>query len=293
MLQFDNKNHTVSHLGKSVTLPPLSFRLLEVLATKPEHIFSVAELTEKVWTTSQVSAETLKQRVFVLRKAIDESAIEGISIQAIRGEGYRLLIAVEPKETLLTESITQELPIINKRNFLLVITTSFLLLVITVYWFFIRDTNLTPNNRVLLWTNIPIEEMSVEGNSAYQEWRTMLANENKLGNIQLILSDRVKSMLVPIQARKDRAGLISHFELVSTNNTQSIRLSIVEPTTATILRSDIVELANSSELNEVMLAQFSAIKSLIVSNQLCLLNNQRDNSQDPIWQELREIANKS
>lgn len=302
MLEFDNKKHAVTYAGKSVELQPLSYRLLLALAEQPEHVFSVAELITKVWTNSQVSPETLKQRVFVLRKALDEAGLTSISIQAVRGEGYRLVLAAEPKQSLIQSrpsstphSVFSKVNLLNglhtKRIIYAFLTLSLLSLV--VVWYFFSKHNYVINNRVLLWSNLPAQQMPVEASSALESWRSLVAKESASGQLQLVLSDRVEGMLVPVQARRDRAGVISHFEFINTLEGYSARLSIVEPRTATVLRSDEFDLSNPQQVAQVFDAQFSALNNLVSSHRLCLTKEQRDNSQAPIWQELRAIANQS
>jgi DNA-binding winged helix-turn-helix (wHTH) protein len=68
VLIFDPINYLVSSKTGSVQLQPLSFKLLEKLAETPGEIQSVDSLMAAVWGDIKVSADTLKQRVFVLRK---------------------------------------------------------------------------------------------------------------------------------------------------------------------------------------------------------------------------------
>lgn len=299
VLQFDEKRHTVTMGSKSAELSPLSYRLLAALAEQPEQVFSVADLIDKVWINAQVSPETLKQRVFVLRKAIDEVGFDGISIQAVRGEGYRLLIthyeaSIESSVVSIESEFSE--PAHFKRNFRGLTFLSVVCAVamaFTTFWFFIRTSDHTINNRVLLWSNLPSEHMPVEGRTAFETWRSLVAKESIEGQLQLVLSDRMNNMLVPVQARRDRAGLISNFELINTHEGHSARLSIVEPRTATVLRSDVIDLSNQIQLNQILNAQFVALNELIFSHRLCLTKDQRENSQAPIWQELRKIANQT
>lgn len=299
MLEFDDKRHLVTFSGKSVQLQPLSYRLLEALAEVPEQVHSVADLTDKVWRSTQVSSETLKQRIFVLRKALNEAGIEGLSIQAVRGEGYRLLIT--PDETTIEPSVIEvnnqnaqgDILKRNVKSFILISVICTALLIFTTYWLFFRAPNHTINNRVLLWSNLPSEQMPIEGRIAFETWRSLVAEQSDKGQLQLVLSDRMDHMLVPVQARRDRAGLISNFELISIHDGHAARLSIVEPRTATVLRSDIIDLSSKQEIEQKFNAQFDALSNLIFSHRLWLTKEQRENPQAPIWQELRTIANQT
>lgn len=299
MLEFDDKNYRVDFAGKALELQPLSYRLLKALAETPEQVCSVSDLIDKVWVNTQVSPETLKQRVFVLRKALDEVGFEGVTIQAVRGEGYRLIITVVEKASADTsETPTPKKAFKSKlkhqpRKFAILSLFCFALITFATYWFFIRTPDHTINNRVLLWSNLPSEQMHKSGQAVFETWRTMVAQQSEQGQLQLVLSNRMEDMLVPVQARRDRAGVISHFELIDTHEGQSARISIVEPRTAAVLRSDVIDLSNQQQVQDVLSAQFSALHRLIFTHRLCLTVEQRENSQAPIWQELRQIANQS
>lgn len=92
MFEFEENSYSVFFNGCSLQLQPLSFALLKALAESQQEIVSSVALIEKVWGNTPISPETLKQRVFVLRKAIDESGIQGLSIKSVRGKGYRLFV---------------------------------------------------------------------------------------------------------------------------------------------------------------------------------------------------------
>ncbi len=285
MLQLDHKKHLLTYNNHSVELQPLSFRLLELLSQFSEQTVSTQTIIETVWANAAVSPETVKQRVFVLRKAIEKSNIQGITIQAVRGEGYRLLIEQPANKQTIGHYF--------KGKFLSAYSVAAAAFVSFVYFAAVFSSDFTVNNRVVVWTNIASEEMPLEGKNIYENWYSLLNDKNQQGELQLVYSDRVKEMLVPAQARKDRAGLISNFDLINIKNSPSVRFSIIEPTTATVLRSDLVSLSDKRQLQQTMQSHFNALSALIYSKALCLREEQRENSQAPVWNELRRIANQT
>jgi hypothetical protein len=280
VLIFDPINFRVSYHNVSVQLQPLSFKLLEKLAETPGEIQSVDELTTAVWGDIRVSTDTLKQRVFVLRKALIESELSQISIQAVRNEGYRLLIAQEaaPERTAR--------PGYHWRAGALAAVMSLILL---SGWWFSRDIA-SSNNRLVLWSNIPQSQMPVAIAGVYEEWRSLLIGNNRPENFQLIFSALQQDVALPIQARKSRAALISYFEVVNLENSAAIRLSIIEGSTATVLRSEILPLPDTG-YRQSLQQQFNSIEALIGSGLLHLQPAQRENARDPIWQHLTQLAN--
>ncbi|MGP9800654.1 winged helix-turn-helix domain-containing protein [Rheinheimera sp. NSM] len=282
MITFDPINHRVSLNSETLTLQPLSYRLLETLAGSPGVIIAVDELIKAVWGNVTVSADTLKQRIFVLRKAIEQSAISGIEIQAVRNEGYRLIVT--PAATPLRQR-NRRLRLGLGLAGLALLCVGLVMLALTL-----RQAETPLNNRIVLWSNTPVQSMPGDAAAVYEHWRSMLSRPQQPVDIQLILSERQSDMLVPVQARKNRAALISHYEVVSLNDTVVVRLSIIEPTTATILRSQLLEVSGDS-YKVAMQQQYNAIAELLASGLLPPDNAQRENAQDPIWARLKQLAN--
>lgn len=286
MLIFDKINYTVSHHDSTIKLQPLSFRLLETLASSPNNIISVETLIETVWGSVTVSPDTLKQRIFILRKAIEESDLSGISIQAIRGEGYRLLI--DEPQTVVVEPAKLR----PRRWYLSVAATAVTVLVLLALTVMLRqpdESNAYTNNRVVLWSNVPAHLMPAKALDTYETWRSLLTSNQPARNFQVIFSELQKDIPLPVQARKNRAALISLFEVVNQQDMVSVRLSIIEGSTATVLRSELFVVPDSST-KQSMEDQLAGIEALIASGKLSVEKAQRENSKDPVWQELKLLA---
>lgn len=294
---FDNLSHTVMFDGHVLSLNPLSYRLLKVLAEANQEILSTNTLISQVWESKAVSNEAVKQRVFVLRKSIAEAGIEGLKVQSIRGEGYRLIIKSGFKNGQQEASPTEaenvfELWSAYKKLALLAgAFASFLVAAFLVY-------NASPNteytnNRVAVWTNIKQTEMPKEVAVIYANWNQILSDKNADSSIHLILSNRQEDVLVPVQTRRSRIALISNFELIYKNEKALVNLSIVEPRTATILRADSLELSPDFNTVEVLESHLDGMLKLIYSGKLNLSKQHKDNPQDPIWPDLKALAGKT
>ncbi|MHB9150435.1 MAG: response regulator transcription factor [Thermoleophilia bacterium] len=91
-LQLRHTDHTVRSSSHVVYLPPMEYRLLALLASQPGHLFSRAELVEQVWNHLYLAgSRTLDAHVGSLRKRLAVFDV-GVTIQTIRGVGYRLLV---------------------------------------------------------------------------------------------------------------------------------------------------------------------------------------------------------
>jgi TolB-like protein/DNA-binding winged helix-turn-helix (wHTH) protein/Flp pilus assembly protein TadD len=83
--------------GEAVlNLPKLSYQLLLALARAAPNVLTPDELAEQVWSGRIVSPETLTQRIKLVRQALGDDANTPRYIGLVRGEGYRLLVEVEP-----------------------------------------------------------------------------------------------------------------------------------------------------------------------------------------------------
>jgi tetratricopeptide (TPR) repeat protein len=72
-------------------LPKRSYDLLLTLVAGSPSLLSQEMLMKTVWANRVIGDETLKQRVKLLRKSINDSASSPIYIEAVRGRGYRMV----------------------------------------------------------------------------------------------------------------------------------------------------------------------------------------------------------
>ncbi|PAJ73865.1 hypothetical protein CJF42_13585 [Pseudoalteromonas sp. NBT06-2] len=80
---------------EKIALPKLSYELLVALVDSSPALLSQQELMEKVWPDRVIGDETLKQRIKLLRKSLNDNASSPKYIEAIRGRGYRLIPQVK------------------------------------------------------------------------------------------------------------------------------------------------------------------------------------------------------
>nr|WP_234031863.1 winged helix-turn-helix domain-containing protein [Porphyrobacter sp. SLTP] len=84
--------------GEAHRLPDLSFRLFDLLLEQSPDPVSFSQIEEAVWN-AQVTRETIKQRVTLLRESLEQIGIDGTVIEAVRNHGYRTILpksAAEP-----------------------------------------------------------------------------------------------------------------------------------------------------------------------------------------------------
>ena len=96
-LVLDPGSHRVSAAGpnemarglESGELAPTEFRLLQVLMSRPERVFSREQLLDLVWGRNIYVAErTVDMHISNVRKTLGQHGLEGM-IETVRGVGYR------------------------------------------------------------------------------------------------------------------------------------------------------------------------------------------------------------
>lgn len=99
-LELCRVRHAIMVGGEPHRLPDLSFRLLELLVSRAPEPVAFAEIEQTVWN-AQVTRETIKQRVTMLRESLEQIGFDGGAIEAVRNHGYR---------TTLLESVAEPVP---------------------------------------------------------------------------------------------------------------------------------------------------------------------------------------
>lgn len=91
-LMLERDTHTVSFGEASVALTPKEFDLLEMLVSRPGHLFSREEIVHGVWHHRHLeTSRTLDAHVRRLRAKLAEVGAP-VAISAVRGVGYRAVV---------------------------------------------------------------------------------------------------------------------------------------------------------------------------------------------------------
>ena len=96
-LVLDVQRGTLIRNGEAIALPKLSYDLLVALVKAAPALMSQQQLMDTVWPNRVIGDETLKQRIKLLRKALNDDASKPKYIEAVRGRGYRLIPQVKPE----------------------------------------------------------------------------------------------------------------------------------------------------------------------------------------------------
>lgn len=95
-IDIDVTGHEVTRAGETISLTPLEFDLLVILARKPQQVFTREVLLEKVWGY-QYKADTRLVNVHVqrLRAKIELDPDHPTIVTTVRGVGYRAGVTLE------------------------------------------------------------------------------------------------------------------------------------------------------------------------------------------------------
>lgn len=89
-ITLDNDRHRVERNGQPVVLGPTEYRLLQVLISRPERVWSREQLLDRVWNDNlDIDFRTVDVHVGRLRKALKQGG-KPDSIRTVRSAGYSL-----------------------------------------------------------------------------------------------------------------------------------------------------------------------------------------------------------
>src|SRR6202048_3783686 len=98
-LTIDPSSYRVTHDSKPVTLSTLEFRLLYYLATRPNRVFTRAQLLDAVWGTERVvTPRSVDVYIRRLREKVESDADHPAFLKTVRGAGYMFENATPSKE---------------------------------------------------------------------------------------------------------------------------------------------------------------------------------------------------
>src|ERR1700744_1711175 len=86
----DPSRETLLKAGVAVPLTPKTFQILLVLVRHGQEIVTKDDLMKSVWPDTFVEEANLSRNIFMLRKALGETAQDHRYIVTVPGRGYRL-----------------------------------------------------------------------------------------------------------------------------------------------------------------------------------------------------------
>ncbi len=93
--QLDREERSLLRDGQAVALTPKVFDALVFLVDRPGQLVTKDALMAALWPDTNVTESNLTQTIFMLRKALGESAAEQRYIVTVSGRGYRFVLPPE------------------------------------------------------------------------------------------------------------------------------------------------------------------------------------------------------
>jgi len=278
VISLDPLHHKIIIGAQTVELQPLTFGLFAKLLEHKNQIVSITVLTDEVWGNVTVSPDTLKQRIFLLRKALEDANLEGCFVQSVRGQGYRLVVPEEERAFGLGA---------HRRLAWALGLAAIFAFVVMYAWQLRQPYDPPPNSRIAFWTTSPTSAAHADVSEWEQQWMTQLSLSD---TIIFVAAERDPAQSISAQARKTQAALISVWTLFESDGQQWIRMQILEPKTTSTLRSDLVAMDDSDEMARLLTAQAEAIERILESGTLPLLTEALNNTDHPSWARLHNLA---
>lgn len=90
-LTIDKKRHAVTVRGKDVSLTPIEFSILELLAGHRGRVFSIEQIYRSVWKEDKICSDnTVMVHIRNIREKVEEHPREPRYIQTVWGVGYKV-----------------------------------------------------------------------------------------------------------------------------------------------------------------------------------------------------------
>lgn len=88
-LSFDTGTFKVTRGQRSIELPPVPLKLLEILMRQSPRVLPREEIERAIWGDSPPDSDALRAHLYILRSAIDKQADKPL-IKTLRGIGYQI-----------------------------------------------------------------------------------------------------------------------------------------------------------------------------------------------------------
>ena len=220
----DVRRELLFRSGEPVALTTKTFRILTVLIRHGNEIVTKDDLMKTVWPDTFVGEDNLSSHIFMLRKALGESAQDHRYIVTVPGKGYRLAESVrtitEPEVDILAASHSRvEVQVEQTKPWGWISLAVVLLLSVAAgaYHFFLRrPSRLTPKDTVVLADFVNSTGDSVFDGTLRQGMAVQLAqspflsliSEQRIGKTLHLMGRAADAPLTPETAREicERTG---------------------------------------------------------------------------------------
>jgi hypothetical protein len=232
-----------------------------------------------------VSPDTVKQRVFLLREALNKAGFDQQMLQSIRGQGYRLVISEVPPRVTRTTALTAAI-----RHWRWAALALIVILGLMAWYQIVGRPGLPANNRVVFWYQADPSAQQWLYSDARQQWITKLSNLDGINYVAASQQVETANERPGLKARKFRAALVSYWTLYDRDGEPWVRMQLLEPKTETVLLNLDVDTASDQDVLKAMDRQAIALHRILTANILPLDTERLNNTDHDDWQMLRLLS---
>ena len=264
----DVRRELLFRSGEPVALTTKTFRILTVLIRHGNEIVTKDDLMKTVWPDTFVGEDNLSSHIFMLRKALGESAQDHRYIVTVPGRGYRLAESVrtitEPEVDILAASHSSvEVQVAQTKPWGWISLAVVLLLSVAAgaYHFLLRHpSRLTPKDTVVLADFVNSTGDSVFDGTLRQGMAVQLAqspflsliSEQRIGKTLRLMGRAADAPLTPETAREicERTGSAAVLEgsIASLGNEYVVGLRAEHCETGDVLDVEQVQAARKEDV---------------------------------------------
>ncbi|HUX91880.1 MAG TPA: response regulator transcription factor [Gallionellaceae bacterium] len=94
-LSFDTGTFKVMRAGRTIELPPVPLKLLEILMRQSPRVLPREEIEREIWGDTPPDSDALRAHLYILRSAVDKQSDKPL-IKTLRGIGYQIIDEKRP-----------------------------------------------------------------------------------------------------------------------------------------------------------------------------------------------------
>lgn len=259
-------------------LPNYSFRLLQLLARNAPNPVSFEDIEKTVWG-AQVTRETIKQRVRLIRKALTEIGAPEDTIVAAHGVGYRLTIQARQRD----EDFRSPATVRQLRLSPTIIACGFVALIFAIVLVVKLNINAASGPvRIAVLNEMAVSEPAViDANTWFDANRHLVGQLSQLQGVNALAtlsSDAIGSVRARDVAKDLSVDMIISSALVERDGNIGVSYQLINGLTEEILWAD--EYGFSENFSDKAVPHFVRNVKMALAKNGALFRDAHDSSRD-------------
>jgi DNA-binding winged helix-turn-helix (wHTH) protein len=238
---------TVRFAKREMKLPDLSFRMLRLLSERAPDPVPFEEIERVVWE-AQVSRETIKQRVKLLRDSLVSLGVASGGVPSARNIGYRLVQTFPLYEAQVAANPRSGL----RQMWGAIFGSAICLSAILAYLFVSNEPTPASQISLAIHSHAPIAESRLPSSDRYAAHQRLISEFARMSNLHVMTNDD----------SKHSADLSVSMESIPDGPYETLSLKLVENETGTPLWSESFSLDQDGYEKPVSIFAADALKQI-------------------------------